>query len=257
MASFIGKFFLQFLEPLAIVGLFLFISLFIVRSKAKGALFFMIVALIVVSLFGNVFFSTWLTRSMEWRYMPVNVSTTKADAIVLLAKGMHSAETPRLRVEVGEEADRVLYATALLQRGAAEGILVVGSGVETVAAKQLLLELGVPEQAIFLNQTNDNIVDIVSSSAGALSVAKAEKVLLVTSAVEMDRMRFAFEQSGLEVIPAPCDYSVTKANWDALTSAGIKDIAFNLMPKSDAFAKTVMVLGEYFSLAFYRIKAIL
>ena len=257
MAGLIGKFFLQFIEPLAIVGLFLFISLFIVRGKAKGALFFMIIALVFVSLFGNVFFSTWLTRSMEWRYMPVNVSTTKADAIVLLAKGMHPAQTPRLRVEVGEEADRAFYAAALLQRGAAKSILVVGNVEETDAAKQLLLELGVSEKTLFLNQTNDNIVDIVSSSAGALSVAKAEKVLLVTSAVEMDRMRFAFEQSGLEVIPAPCDYSVTKASWDTLTSAGIKDVVLNLMPKSDAFAQSVSVLGEYFSLAFYRIKAIL
>ena len=37
MASMIGKFFLQFLEPLAIVGLFLFISILIVGKKAKGA----------------------------------------------------------------------------------------------------------------------------------------------------------------------------------------------------------------------------
>lgn len=257
MASLIGKFLLQFVEPLAIVGLFLFISLLIVRGKAKGALFFLIVALILVSLFGNVFFSTWLTRSMEWRFMPVNISTTKADAIVLLADGLHPAETPRLRAEVGEAADRAFYATALWQRGAAQGILVVGDAVETEAVKQLLLELGVPEAVIFLNQTNDNILDIVSSSAGALRQAKAEKVLLVTSAVEMDRMRFAFEQSGLEIIPAPCDYHVTKATWDSLTSVGVKGILLNLMPKSEEFARSVSVLREYFSLAFYRIKAIL
>lgn len=253
----IGKFLLQFLEPLAIVGLFLFISLFIVRSKAKGALFFMIVALIMIVLFGNVFFSNWLTRSMEWRHMPVNVSTTKADAIVLLADGTYPSETPRLRVEVGEAADRVLYATALFQRGAAQGILVVGTVEQTEASKQLLLELGVPENAIFLNQTTGNIVDLVTSTTGALSVVNAEKILLVSSALEMDRMRFAFEQSGLEIIPAPCDYHVTKASWDALSTAGIKDVLIRIMPTSESFSRTVSTLGEYFSLAFYRIKAIL
>lgn len=73
----------------------------------------------------------------------------------------------------------------------------------------------------------------------------------------MDRMRFAFEQSGLEIIPAPCDYHVTKASWDALSTAGIKDVLIRIMPNSESFSRTVATLGEYFSLAFYRIKAIL
>ncbi len=47
-------------------------------------------------------------------------------------------KAPRLRVELGEESDRLLYATALLQRGAAQGILLVGSAEETDAASKLL-----------------------------------------------------------------------------------------------------------------------
>lgn len=257
MASMIGKFFLQFLEPLAIVGLFLFISILIVGKKAKGAQFFMIIALILLAVLGNVFFSSWFMRSMEWRHMPMDITSTKADAIVVLVDGVYPAETPRLRVELGEEADRILYATALFQRGAAPGILLVGDVQETEAAKQLLMELGVPEQVIFLNQTSDNIVEIVTSSAGALQVAGAESILLITSALEMDRMQFAFEQSELEVIPAPCDYHVTKTSWETLKSLGVKNVLMNLMPTSESFARSVATLGEYFSLAVYRMRVIL
>ncbi len=257
MASIIGKFFLQFTEPLAIVGLFLFISILVVRSKEKGAQFFLVVALLLVAILGNSFFSIWLARSMEWRHMPVDVTTAKADAIVVLVDGVYPAESPRLRVEIGEEADRLLYATALLQRGAAQGILLVGEAEETESARQLLLELGVPEIAIFTNPTTGNIVDVVSSSAAALQVAGAKSVLLVTSALEMDRMRFAFEQSGLEIIPAPCDYDITKAHWNSSMAMTLPNVITHLMPTSEHFARSVATLREYFSLAFYRIRVLL
>lgn len=256
MASVIGKFFLQFLDPLAIVGLFLFVSVLFVRSKSKGAQFFLIVALLLVAILGNGFFSNWLVRSMEWRYMPVDVDTVKADAIVVLVDGVYPADSPRLRVELGEEADRLLFATALLQRGAAKGILLVGDAEETTAAQKLLTELGLPEQVIFQNQSSDDIVEMVSTSVGALQVAGAKSILLVSSAMEMDRMRFAFEQSGLEVIPAPCDYHITKAYWDQSMKISLPNIFGNLMPDSESFARSVATLSEYLSLAFYRIRAI-
>ena len=257
MASLIGKFFLQFLEPLAIVGLFLFISILIVRSKAKGSQFFLIVALILVAIFGNSFFANWLSRSMEWRHMPVDVTTSKADAIVVLVDGVYPAESPRLRVELGEESDRLLYATALLQLFSSQGILLVGSAEETDAASKLLLELGLPEQVIFQSQSSDDIVEIVSTSAGALQTVGAKSVLLVTSALEMDRMRFAFEQSGLEIIPAPCDYHITKAYWDSSMELSLPNVLTHLMPNSESFARSVAALREYFSLAFYRMRVIL
>ena len=257
MFSVIGKFLLQFTEPLAIVGLFLFIALLIVGKKAKGSLFFLIVALLLVAVLGNTFFSSWISRSMEWRYMPVDVNTVKADAIVLLADGTKAANTPRLRVELGEEADRALYATAMFQRGAAKGILVVGGPEESESTRQFLIELGVPQELVFLNQDTKDIVETVTSTTVALQNVGAKSMILVTSALEMDRMRFAFEQGGLEVIPAPCDYQITKNSWDEMTAFDLKSILIQLMPNSDSFEQSVRVLREYFSFAFYRIRAIL
>ena len=257
MFSVIGKFLLQFTEPLAIVGLFLFIALLIVGKKAKGSLFFLIVALLLVAVLGNTFFSSWISRSMEWRYMPVDVNTVKADAIVLLADGTKAANTPRLRVELGEEADRALYAIAMFQRGAAKGILVVGGPEESESTRQFLIELGVPQELVFLNQDTKDIVETVTSTTVALQNVGAKSMILVTSALEMDRMRFAFEQSGLEIIPAPCDYDITKAHWNSSMAMTLPNVITHLMPTSEHFARSVATLREYFSLAFYRIRVLL
>ena len=92
MFSLIRDFFLQFLNPLAFVGVVLFITLFLIKKKPNTAIWFVVICLLVIAIFGNPYFSTFLTRSMEWRNMP-SQAMTNADAILLIADGTFVSET--------------------------------------------------------------------------------------------------------------------------------------------------------------------
>ena len=255
MSGLVISFLKQFFIPLGFVALLLFITLFLIKKHPKTATLFVLICLVIVGVFGNPIFSTFFTRSMEWRHMPVTAGT-KADAILVLAHGTLPAETPRQRVEVQEEADRILYAATLYQQQAAPIIIITGDNLQTASARTLLLELGVPTEAILVQDKASNLPADVELSAPILAVQNVKHVLLVTSALQMDRAYFLFRQLGIEVTPAPTDYRVSLQDWQTLTAWNWRTIVTKLMPTSQAFDQSADVLWEYVALAFYRIKAI-
>ena len=249
-------FFKQFFSPLGFVALLLFFTLFLIEEHPKTATWFVLICVVLVGVFGNPIFSTFFTRSMEWRHMPV-AAGTKADAILVLAKGTLPADTPRQRVEVQDQADRLLYAATLYQQQAAPIIIISGDFDQTAAARTFLMELGVPAEAIQVQDQADNMREDVALSAPILALQNIKHVLLVTSALQMDRAYFLFRQLGIEVTPAPTDYHVSLQDWEDLTAWDWRSIVTKLMPTSDAFNQSAAVLWEYMGLVFYRIKAII
>ena len=246
----------QFFMPLGFVALLLFLTLFLINNHPKTAIWFVLICLLIIGVFGNPMFSTFFTRSMEWRHMPV-VAGTKADAIVVLAQGTLPADTPRQRVEVQDEADRMLYAAMLYQQQAAPLIIISGGETQVASARTLLLELGVPAEAIQVQDKSDNMRDDAALTAPILAVQNVKHILLVTSAIQMDRAYLAFNQLGIEVTPAPADYKASLQDWENLTAWNWRSIVTNLMPTPEAFNQSVAVLWEYMGLTFYRLKAIL
>ncbi|MGI6259140.1 MAG: YdcF family protein [Anaerolineaceae bacterium] len=255
MINIIKEFLLQFFNPLAFVGLVLFVSLFLIKKKAKTAIWFIAICLAIVTVFGNPYFSTFLTRSMEWRYMP-EAEYEQADAIILFADGTYSANTPRQRVEVGEGADRVLYAAQLYQKELAPIIVVSGNVARSTSTKTLLMELGVPEEAILLDHSSPNMRASAHYISQIIEIEEFKNVILVQSALKMDRTLFLLNDLDLNISVAPVDYKVTLQDWQDLTSWQWQDIIANLMPSVEAFEQSWQALWEYFGLAFYRVRAI-
>ena len=255
MFSIIRDFFLQFFNPLAFVSVVLFVSLFLIKKKPNTAIWFVAICLVIIAVFGNSYFSTFLTRSMEWRHMP-NQAMAKADAILLVADGTFVSDTPRQRIEVGEEADRVLYSAMYYQQKLAPVIIVSGSSIRANSAKTLLMELGVPEDAIIVQADSSNLLEDISQSLQIIDEKEIKSVILVTSALKMDRTMFLLRESDLNVTPAPTDYQVTLSDWQNLTDWKWQKIITHLLPTSTAFDQTFTALWEYFGLAFYRVKAI-
>lgn len=246
----------QFFMPLGFVALLLFFTLFLINNHPKAAIWFVLISLVIVGVFGNPIFSTFFTRSMEWRHMPV-AAGTKADAILVLAQGTLPAETPRQRVEVQDQADRLLYAAMLYQQQAAPIIIISGNNNQTISARTLLLELGVPAEAIQVQDKADNMRYDAKLSAPIISLQNIKHILLVTSALQMDRAYFLFRQIGIEVTPAPTDYRVSLQDWETLTAWNWRSLVTKLMPTSEAFNQSAAVIWEYMGLAFYRMIAIL
>lgn len=255
MSGLLIAFIKQFFLPLGFVALLLFLTLLLINQYPKTATWFVLIALVIVAVLGNPIFSTFFTRSMEWRHMPITPGT-KADAIVVLAQGTLSAETPRQRVEVQEQADRLLYAATLYQQQAAPLIIISGNEKQTASAHTLLLELGVPAEAMLLQSEASNIRADAELTAPVLALQNVEHILLITSAIQMDRAYFLFRQLNVEVTPAPADYHVSLQDWETLTEWNWRSIITKLMPTSEAFDQSVAVLWEYVGLTFYRAKAI-
>ncbi len=245
----------QFFMPLGFVALLLFITLFLIKKHPKTATWFVLICLVIVGVLGNPVFSTFFTRSMEWRHMPFTQGT-KADAILVLAKGTLPADTPRQRVEVQEQADRLLYAATLYQQQAAPLIIISGDENQAASARTLLLELGVAPEAILVQDQAHNMREDAALSAPILALQNVKQILLVTSAIQMDRAYFVFRQLGFEIIPAPTDYRVSLQDWETLTDWNWRSLITKLMPTTEAFDQSTAVLWEYVGLAFYRFKAI-
>lgn len=245
----------QFFLPLGFVTLLLFLTLLLIKKHPKTATLFVLIALVIVAVLGNPIFTTFFTRSMEWRHMPVTPET-KADAIVVLAQGTLPPDTPRQRVEVQEKADRLLYAATLYQRQAAPLIIISGTPSQTTSARTFLLELGVPSDAILVQDKSSNLPSDAELTAPILSLQNVKHFLLITSALQMDRAYFVFRQLGFEVTPAPTDYHVTLQDWETLTEWNWRSVITKLMPTSEAFNQSAAVLWEYVGLAFYRLRAI-
>lgn len=100
--------------------------------------------------------------------------------------------------------------------------------------RRLLLDLGVPAEAILLEESSRNTRQNASESAALLKARGIRRILLVTSATHMDRALGHFREAGLEVTPAPADFQ----------NMGIVD-ARRWLPNADALAQSARSLKEW------------
>ena len=159
---------------------------------------------------------------------------------------------PRATVEVNSSGDRMIYAAHLFHKGKAPYVLVSGGRigwdpVEISQAEEMasLLEmLGVPKDKIWLEDASRNTEENAVFSKKILEAKGAKRILLVTSAVHMPRSVLLFERQGLEVIPAPTDYSVTDADLKQLRNPNPGVWLLNFFPSVGNLSQTTRALKE-------------
>lgn len=146
----------------------------------------------------------------------------QAEAILLLGGGMGGDTNICAYAEMWSSADRVWQAARLYKAGKAPRIYATGGQVE-MSTLGLLMDLGVPREAIVIDETPRN----TEEEARVAAMREEKKVLLVTSAWHMKRAKLMFEKyaPGVEVIPAPAD-------WEGTYAGSWFDWATALMPKS-------------------------
>jgi uncharacterized SAM-binding protein YcdF (DUF218 family) len=221
----------------------------------------LVAALLVLWLGGNRWVAYGLARSLEWRYLPLD-PVPHAPVIVVLGGGTEPADYPRSLVEVTGAGDRVLYTVWLYQQGAADWILISGGSIDwgvdiDTPAHQMaaLLEmLGVPVEAMWLDPDSRNTYENAQNSAAILDERGVDRIILVTSAAHMPRSVRLFEAQGLDVIPAPTDYVVTEAGWEALREGNLQAQIMALLPSASNLALTTKVLKEYLGMFVYSLR---
>ncbi len=157
-----------------------------------------------------------LRGAIENQAGPREISALPTQPVAVVLGGGVSGPRPPQRPDpdLNAAADRLWHAARLYHAGKAKQLLLsggtmrTGDGSEAEAMRQVLLDLGVPEKAIWLEDASVNTASNAERTAKLLREKKIASVLLVTSALHMPRARAAFERAGITVHTAPTDFEV-------------------------------------------------
>lgn len=259
MFLFLSKFLPQFIYPLSLSALLLFLALLIHRRKNWHRRI-LLLALIILWLGGNNYVSHQLVRSLEWRYLP-ETDIPSAEAIVLLGGGTLPQVYPRPTIELNGAGDRVIYAGRLYNRGKAPVILVSGENLPWTSSptspademRELLVMIGVPEEAILMESTSKNTYENALYSREMLQQKGIHRILLVTSAMHMPRSVMVFMEQGIDVIPAPTDFNVVYSEKESPENFLIS-LSVNILPSASNLELTTRALKEYIGIFVYKLR---
>ena len=260
MFLFLSKLLPLLLYPLGLACLLMVVALVTMRRRPRLARRAILWALLVLLLGGNGWVPSWVVGSLEIQSGRL-AGLPEAEAIVVLGGCVRPAFAPRPAPDLTEAADRVFYAAQLYRAGKAPLIVASGgriswrgSGPSEAGDMAAVLEyLGVPRAAIVEESRSLNTYENAVNVQRILSERNIHRVLLVTSAMHMLRSRLVFQHQGFEVIPAPTDFLVTRADLTEPNSS-TKAILLNLVPDADRMQKLTRALKEYFGLVVYRLR---
>jgi uncharacterized SAM-binding protein YcdF (DUF218 family) len=176
----------------------------------------------------------------------------QVDVIVVLGGGLNPAyQGFRSLPDLTDAADRMWVASRLYRYGSAPYILASGGGFfydqhvvsEAQGMRDILMDLGVPDKAIVLEEESRTTLENARQAVIALNkvpffegrAASSLRVALVTSAFHMGRSVALFKQAGFQVYPVRADVRVTpekKAFWQWL-------------PRADALDRSSTSIKEY------------
>ena len=157
--------------------------------------------------------SHWLTNQIENQIPQVPMaSVPHAQAIVVLGGTVKPPSGTSTEINLGR-AGRIWYAARLFHADKAPLVLLSGGGdlerqafSEARAMALFLQDLGVPAQAVALEEASRNTRENAAFSAELLKARGIEHILLVTSALHMPRALPLFKAQGIKVTPAPTDF---------------------------------------------------
>jgi uncharacterized SAM-binding protein YcdF (DUF218 family) len=189
-------------------------------------------------------FSNWFSSQLEAQYPPPPLETLpQADTVVLLGGALGQPLPPRTTSDLSEASDRIIQAWRLYRMGKAPRILISGGNLPWQAAAvpeaeliaELLVELGVPREALVLETASRNTRENALNSAALFARHGWLTGLLVTSGAHMPRALGAFRKAGLDLTPASTDIQAAGPNYQSV---------LDLLPDAAALAKTTAGVKE-------------
>ena len=205
-----------------------------------------VTALAIVWLLGAPLVSTIAAGFLESRSQPFDrTATSRFDAVVVLGAGVMGKGSLRPADQLsGLSMQRTFCGADLFAEGRAPRLVLSGGDAsifgagpkEAVEMKRLAIRLGVPEQAIVLDDRSRTTHE---NAAGTKRLLGQSSVLLVTSASHMPRAAALFRKQGFDVTPAVCNYTVR--DWPDVWSG--LDL-FDFIPNLSALERFTNILTE-------------
>ena len=193
-----------------LIGLALLLAQLRRLRSSKG---FGVLALVWLWFWSMPVATHWLTSQIEGQFSQSPMaSVPHAQAIVVLGGTVTPPSGTSTEINLGR-AGRVWYAARLFHAGKAPLVVLSGGGdlerqafSEARAMALFLQDLGVPAQAVALEEASRNTRENAAFSAELLKARGIEHILLVTSALHMPRALPLFKAQGIKVTPAPTDF---------------------------------------------------
>jgi len=255
MYVYLSKILPLFVMPISVVLVLLVLGfLFLWNGWRMTGRSMVLVGALVLWLASTPFAASTLYSDLEARYPPTPLSKLPSgDCVVLLGGVVGPAMPPRVDIELNAAVDRV-YKTAQLQRAGKAKYVIVTAGnqpwsdspwAEADLIRDLLVEWGVPKDAIFLEGSSRNTRENAIYSKNLIDSINCQTALLVTSAAHMPRAVAAFQSAGVSVVPVSTDVQVVE---QGTLSAAV------LLPNAGALAMTSDAIREWIGMWVYRMQ---
>ena len=248
------KAFSQFLMPLGSSLAGLIIALIARKfGYRKIALTFTLLGISWLWLWSTPAWSDFIRGRLEsaWLYKKPS-SYPMADAIVVLGGGVRSNTGESLPpYDLNRASDRELFAAQLFKSGKAPVIILSGGAdpvrqgaISPSGMKTFLINLGIPAGKIIADASSRNTVENMEEVILLLKKTNGKSILLVTSALHMQRAHWLFSRTGLSVIPAPTDFEVIPTSFNLS----------RLVPDAESLENSTRAARELIGLLYYRIR---
>lgn len=192
------------------------ILFFIKQTKIR--VFIGIIALFFY-LQSNTYLVAQLYKLWEWPAQNKTATGKTYDFGIVLSGGLLGAYSPIPEYfDLERGSDRLLTGYFLYKKGICRKLLLTGADHpnliaqgrgEVQLAKKLLMEWGVPDEAILLETKARNTYENALFVASMLEGEPAQDLLLVTSAYHMRRSIGCFTKVGLRTDPFPSDFFIS------------------------------------------------
>ena len=230
--------------------LLLVVSLILIKQKPRTGKTLIGISILALYLMSAPFFAGKLVDQLEiYPALEVLESVEQNTAAIVVLSGdrnlnAHEYEGPT----VGKTTlERIRYG-AYLQRKTGLTILVSGGIPDSVTGKtlaelmaQVLLEYADVGE-VWLERRSSSTVENARFSQLVLKDKGIERIYLVTQAWHMPRAVYSFENTGLEIIPAPTGFT-----------GGIPFKFTSLLPRANGLSLSRTSLREIGALVWYRI----
>jgi uncharacterized SAM-binding protein YcdF (DUF218 family) len=249
----LSKVLTQLVYPLSIALLLLVAALVsLQRSRVRTARRFLVAAIALLWIASLPVVGYHVLDGLERRFPPVQPEATpSAGAIVLLGGAIAPPYPPRYWAELNGSADRIVHASRLWRAGKAPIVVSSGGGgpytggpqTPAEAMADLLVEWGVPRDAIVLERKSKTTYENALYSKQLLDERGIQDVLVVTSAAHMTRALAVFRSLGLHATAAPTDYE----------TGGLIDYRNPTiwLPDASTLSGTASALKEYLGILVY------
>lgn len=236
----------SFLAPFPLFLIFILISFVLWhRGYERRAKSMFIVSIVWISLFSYAPFASLLLKPLEGTYPKFDSLTVNAHYIHVLGSGHVSNPKLPLSSEIGlVSLDRVVEGVHIYKRYPNMKLIFSGYGGNDIISNarknaQVAITLGVsPDDIVVLERPKDTYEEALA----AKKLVGSEPLVLVTSASHMVRASALFRKCGLNIIEAPTDFQVKKA--DTLWQ----------FPSAEGLSRSEAAFHEYLGLAWSKLQ---